>query len=276
MSIASQITRLQSAKAAIKAALEAKGLTVSSSLSISDYAPLIAKLGNYVPPSFGGLEISSGPLYYGSNGYEIKDSWDCDSYNSVYGKVNGSTYFIYSELGELFEKSGFNSGEDGDIENLLDPLDGWRLPTKNEWEMILTTDSSIREGSTVNGSTNKHFALVQLTDSTYSYSSTPYGLLIFPDGLTITGKALSGMDNNTMTSGITEAELNTYLTAGCVFLPASGYYYSSWTEIDGSSTLYWSSTHWYYCEFNDSDIRPSYADDEDQTYYKARLVRSVQ
>ena len=44
MSIASEISRLQSAKAAIKAAIEAKGVTVLSSAKLGDYAQLIGEI----------------------------------------------------------------------------------------------------------------------------------------------------------------------------------------------------------------------------------------
>jgi hypothetical protein len=44
MSIASEITRLQTAKANIKSAIEGKGVTVSSSAKLDDYANLISSI----------------------------------------------------------------------------------------------------------------------------------------------------------------------------------------------------------------------------------------
>lgn len=186
--------------------------------------------------TFDGLQFSSGPLYYGSNGYEIKDSWNYDSYNSVYGKSTGSYYFNFLEMGDLFEKSGFTTS-DGEIENILDPFDGWRLPSKAEWDELIGTT---RAGSTVNNSSGKHYARIQLTGITYAGSSTPNGLLIFPDGETITGATLTNMDNNTVNTGITISQLNEYLNQGCIFLPAGGYYSSSWSSGNayGASTEY--------------------------------------
>ena len=186
--------------------------------------------------TFDGLQFSSGPLYYGSNGYEIKDSWNYDSYNSVYGKSTGSYYFNFLEMGELFEKSGFTTS-DGDIENNLDPFNGWRLPSKDEWDELIGTT---RTGSTVNNSSGKHYARIQLTGITYAGSSTPNGLLIFPDGETITGTTLTNMDNNTVNTGITISQLNEYLNQGCIFLPAGGYYSSGWSSGSsyGASTEY--------------------------------------
>ena len=175
---------------------------------------------------FAGMKMTPGPLYYGSNGYEIKDGWNYDSYNSVYGKTVGSTYFNFIELGQLFESSVFSTS-DGDIEKTLDPLDGWRIPTNAEWASIIGTT---RSGSTVNETPDMHYAMIQLADVS--------GLLIFPDGETITGAELSDMDNTTSNTGITESQLNGYLSQGCVFLPGSGYYNGSWNN----GHYFWSST----------------------------------
>ena len=46
MSIASEITRLQNAKAAIKLAIEAKGVTVPSDATLDDYAALIESISS--------------------------------------------------------------------------------------------------------------------------------------------------------------------------------------------------------------------------------------
>ena len=185
---------------------------------------------------FAGMKMAPGPLYYGSNGYEIKDGWNYDSYNSVYGKTVGSTHFNFIELGQLFESSVF-SASDGDIEKVLDPLDGWRVPTNAEWASILGTT---RSGSTVNESSNKHYAMIQLTGVTHAGSSTPSGLLIFPDGETITGVALFNMDNTSTNTGITESDLDNYLSQGCIFLPGSGCYDGS-IHTWGNGHHYWSS-----------------------------------
>lgn len=45
MSIASEISRIQSAKADIKSAIESKGVTVPSDEKIDAYAPLIQAIG---------------------------------------------------------------------------------------------------------------------------------------------------------------------------------------------------------------------------------------
>lgn len=228
---------------------------------------------------FAGLEIASGPLYYGTNGYEIKDHWSYNSYGSVYGKNVGSTYFNFLEMGELFEKSGFSTSDE-DIENLLDPLNGWRLPTKNEWEAIVGTT---RPGSTVNG-TIAHYALIQLTGVTYAGRSTPYGLLIFPDGETITGTTLSNIDNVTVNTSITEAQLNEYLNQRCTFLPCNGDYFAyifDWNN-GGVSGNYWSSSQYnpnpdvaYHLALLNYTIIPSAYTNKSTYYFGVRLVREV-
>ena len=175
------------------------------------------------PVSFGGLQIASGPLAYENGEYVIKDGWNYSSYDSNFGKNDGSTYFSFEEMGQLFEKADF-SKSDGSIENLLDPLDGWRLPTKEELESIVGTE---REGSTVNGLANKHYAIVGLEhsdDILVGYGTR--GLIIFPDGATITGKALPGMDSTTITDNITKDDIDAYVNQGCAFFPACGYHYS--------------------------------------------------
>ena len=195
-------------------------------------------------------------------------------------KVNGSTCFSFCDMGQLFEENDF-SDSDGDIDNLLDPFSGWRLPTQAEWAAFV---GATRTGSTVNGNTGKHYALIKLTGVSHAGSSTPNGLLIFPDGKSITGKILSGMDNNTQTTGVTESELNTYLAQGCAFLPASGrnildeewedegdggsygYYWTS-NKAEGYRAFYfefWSQVSYYFDE-NNSDI--------DDTCYAVRLVK---
>lgn len=216
---------------------------------------------------FAGMEIAPGPLYYGSNGYEIKEGWNYDSYNSIYGKADGSTYFNFIELGQLFESSVFSTS-DGDIEKVLDPLDGWRVPTNAEWASILGTT---RSGSTVNGSSNKHYAMIQLTGVTHANADTPSGLLIFPDGETITGVALTNMDDATSNTGITESQLNDYLIQGCIFLPGSGYYDGS-QQTWYNEHYYWSSTEnssstGYDLYFEPSNTISSVDNKNKETYY---------
>lgn len=231
-------------------------ILITSNVTVQAYAEKSGLRSNTVSEEciatktyrFAGMKITPGPLYYGSNGYEIKDGWNYNSYNSVYGKTVGSTYFNFIELGQLFESSVF-SASDGDIEKVLDPLDGWRVPTNAEWASIIGTT---RSGSTVNEIADKHYAMIHLADAT--------GLLIFPDGETITGATLSNMDNTTA-NDITESQLDEYLSQGCIFLPGSGYYDGSLQTWDDGLN-YWSST-----EYDSSTGYESSGDNKDKGAY---------
>ena len=231
------------------------------------------------PATIAGLVFAAGSLAYEGGQYVIKDNWNYSSYNSAYGKTEGSTYFNFYELGQLFEKADYSDYDDGDIENNLDPFGGWRLPTLEEWEKVVTTDASVREGSTVNGTPNAHWAFIRLTGVTFAGNTTPYGLLVFPDGKTITGKTLVGVDNvSNSTSGVTSAELNAYLEQGCLFLPCAGIYdpvndcwydggnYRSNRESgDGGS---------YYLHFDDHIVDLNWEDDK-YSYISVWLVKSA-
>ena len=159
-------------------------------------------------PTFAGLNIAPGNLYYSGGDYHIAEDWNHDSYSTnKTGVTEGSYYFGYSEVGASSRVvSGFGYSD-------------WRFPTKSELQAIAGTS---RIGSTVNGVSGRCFALVQLTGITHAGSSTPIGMIVFPDGATITGKSLSYTNNNSMTTGFTESDLNVYLSQGCAFLPGSG------------------------------------------------------
>jgi hypothetical protein len=230
--------------------------------------------------SFGGLLIASGNLYYNGSSWSIDDKWNShNTYGSSAGVNSGveSTYFNFLQMGALFEKAGFTYS-DGNIDNLLDPFDGWRLPTPAEWKIFVTTSTATRTGSTVNGSLNKHYALIQLTGVTYAGSTTPIGVLLFPDDQTISGKTLSGMDNNTLTTGVTESELQFYLGQGCAFLPGTGRNAGSFYE-GGTAGYYWTSQSAggsaYNIYFNNSNPGSGEATISGTRSFSIRLVRSI-
>ena len=255
-------------------------LYVTGNVTITTETPEVVNVADddavdVVPPpvySFAGLKIAPGPLYYNGTSYEIKDSWNY-AQNIAYGNSGDcKAYFSYVELGELFEKSGF-AFSDGSIDNLLDPFDGWRLPTKEEWESLI---GLTRDGSTVNGEAGKHYAGVGF-NVTFTYDSGPKegqqgnashsGLLLFPDGKTITGKELvntdfelQGIDSSiAWATTMTLAELCEYLEQDCAFLPFwGGYYDNEYMEqmygvnittgflsstINGESGAYWLSQY---------------------------------
>lgn len=225
---------------------------------------------------FAGLRIAPGPLYYNGTSYEIKDNWNYDSYNSKYGKVSGSTYFSFLEMGQLFDTDGESfTEESGNIDN-ANTLAGWRMPTAAEWLKILTTDSAVRTGSTVNGNSNKHWAFLQLTGVTHASLSTPTGLLIFPDDGDFPSSAyltLPGVDNaSSIKTGVTLDQLNAFLEAGCVFLPRSGRFWNFWTD-GGYQVYYWSANESYYGRALNINESISLVNMEKTDYLPVRLVR---
>jgi len=227
--------------------LTGNGTEIVLTVSVTDWSDNAVDGGTFPvvePATFAGLEFAPGPLYYDGTEYVIFDDWNHSSFGSSYGKVTNSTFFSYVEMGELFEKEGYTL-EDGSIDNLLDPFDGWRLPTQAEWATLTTGDypGTSREGSTVNGVSGAKFAILQLSGVTHSDYSSPYGLLFFPDGKTITGMALSGInDMLEKTAGVSELALGTYLDQGCVFLPMSGEHVNDNFYNGGNRVYYWSST----------------------------------
>ena len=192
------------------------------------------------PSTFNGLFIAPGPLYYNGSSYAIYDDWNHSSYDVSYSTSANSTYFSFTQLGNLFESAGFSTSS-GDIENLLDPFDGWRLPTFDELYNIIIGTS--RTGSVVNNNSGgSRYALIRLIDVSHSSSTTPFGLLLFPDGKNITGKPLSGInDQFTVTDSVTESELNEYLSQGCAFLPGSGQYINGFSN-GGMAGIYITSS----------------------------------
>ena len=180
------------------------------------------------PPTFAGFQIAKGPLCYNGTSYEIADDWTVNSYNSAYGVNTGSTYFSFVNMIRLFESETVNYIAAGDIDNVLDPLDGWRLGTKEEWNNILDYEPTTpRTGSKVNSVSGVKKAGVYVSGVNYAGQTSIYGYILFPDDQVITGKSIqSGITNMTL------AELNEYLSQGCVFLPNCGRYSSSWRDIN--------------------------------------------
>ena len=198
--------------------------------------------------TFGGLEIAPGPLYYDGSDYIIKDHWRYNSYDDgIYGVQSGSTYFNFIELGKVFDSEGNSfSTNSGSIDN-INTIDGWRVPTIEEFEIIFSTGSTLRTGSIVNNRKNSHYAHIKLGDtSEYDVWNKVYGILVFPDNRVITGKTLTGVDNTNVTINFTQDELAEYISQGCAFIPTFGYSAPSF-EGFGEDIVLWTA----------SDIRDS-------------------
>ena len=204
-------------------------------------------------PTFAGLNIAPGPLYYDGNTYQIADNWHPDSYGSTYGKNSGSYYFSIPNLSEYFSSRGSSTRYDIDNAGSKVTYKGkndWRMGTYQEWYNIFYS----RNGSTVNGTSSARYAIIKLASGTISGDSNIYGgLLLFPDDVIISGKSLSGINGTTINSGVTASELQNYLDQGCRFLKTMGYYvtynggdwrkhttvFSCWTTIHYSGNMYY-------------------------------------
>lgn len=233
---------------------------------------------------FNNMIIAPGPMYYTAGGYSIHEDWN--HFNVSENLTEGGTYFSFVQLGKVFDADGNSfSASSGNIDNSRTLTwgghSGWRVPTQSEWANI-TTNTGARNGSTVNGNARKHYAHIRLDGGRFLDDYSPYGLLLFPDGETITGKALSDMDNTNI-NPLTPSELNVYLDQGCVFLPDSGYISGgSWVisvTMGGVTGYYWSATQhsssYGYCLAVDPP-NASYNFGKSSTYLQVRLVRPAE
>ena len=155
MSIASEIQRLQQAKADIKAAIEAKGVIVPSSTKIDGYAQII--IDNLVKDPYAGHEyvdlgLPSGTLWATMN----------------VGASSETDYGNYYQYGKGAAQYAATSGQ-SDYSGTEDPLaasadtavqvwgGSWHMPTKTQMEE-LTANTTYQwvtnyKGSGINGGT---------------------------------------------------------------------------------------------------------------------------
>lgn len=269
------------------------GLTGSASeiefgVSITPWTDNAVAMGDVTPEeeqvySFGGLEIAPGNLYWNGSAWSIDEAWNShDTYETAYGVNSGvpSTYFNYLDMGALFESAGFTKN-DGDIENLLNPLDGWRLPTLSELETLFTHNQSVRPGSSVWSDYNMDYCIAHWVPVGGDIED---GVIIFPDGETFeNGYGLYGelFDNEAGFEYLSEGNLASLIEDGCIFLPSKSYIpdYDGWNEIGNG---YWSSTSDYkhgYCVFLYEPSNSSCmitAVDKEENYFSVRLVRTIE
>ena len=175
--------------------------------------------------TFAGLEISPGILTIKDGKPTFLESFKENSYGKAFGINEGSTFFSLEN-----------------IENLSDSIpDGWRLPTAKEWKRILTRKGDVRPGSMVNGYPFSHYAFMSVKFA--NTGKTVNALMIFPDGETIKGRYLYKTDAGHQTPGLTEKDVNEYISQGAAVIYGLGHYdmlNGMWTE-NGLSGFYWSS-----------------------------------
>ena len=158
--------------------------------------------------TFAGLNIAPGNTYYDGSTFQISADWNNTSYPSSRGLVSGSYYFTFNNInGATASFMGFSD---------------WRMPTKAELQSIMGTS---RAGSTINGTSGCCYTFIQLQGVTHADTSTPHGILIAPDNLVLTGMTRTlnwNVYTDSGNTGVSESNLNEYLSAGCVLIPASG------------------------------------------------------
>lgn len=231
--------------------------------------------------TFGGIEIAPGPLFFDGKKFDIKKSWDFSSYPKASGKEAGSTFFNFFQLSICDNVEPKTTAE---TKKGLVTVGDWRLPTKEEWETILTRDRSVREGATVNGITNAHWAAIVLSDAEGLGCKELFGLLVFPDNESVKGRTFKAVDNiDEQTTGFTVKQLSRYIAQGCAFLPAYGSFHkpigSGFWGYCGRAGFYWTSTE---NERQDAAFSLIFGDNDDclveeldqfEDFINARLVR---
>ena len=273
---------------AVTATLRGGAESILFEISVSSWGAGTIALGTAGPETpqvvgtFGGLEIASGNLYWNGSAWSIDEAWNThNTYDVAYGVNSGvaSTYFSYLDMGALFESAGF-SKNDGDIENLLDPLDGWRLPTLSELQMLFTDDESVRPGSSVWSDYIMDYCIAHWVPVGGDIEE---GVIIFPDGETFeNGYGLFGelFDNEEGFESLTSSNLASLIEDGCIYIPSKSYIpdYGGWIEFGNG---YWSSTSDYKHESYLFLFEPSSPScmittkDKEENYFSVRLVREV-
>lgn len=163
------------------------------------------------------------------------------------------------------------------------------MPTSAELSELITYNQDSRPGATLyktdgtgTAITGAVYCMVQVTGlSSQSFwwgaSTTLYGLLIYPNGATITLDALYalGKDNKSQTSEsgktVTAEQMAYLIEGGCAFLScAGGYYYGGggWSS-GGTGGFYRCSSDVRYLSFYSGTVNTG----STSNYYSARLVR---
>ena len=139
---------------------------------------------------------------------------------------------------DLFTYSALSNASSGQFEFEISgypTISGgpWIVPSKADWESIIGTT---RPGSTVNGTAGHHFAKVKIGNVGYT--------LLCPDDAVITDAVNITNWNQTGANyvSLTDEQWQVFENAGCVLLPAAGYFSGSSVNSVGTLGYYWSST----------------------------------
>ena len=130
-----------------------------------------------------------------------------------------------------------------EISNGGNQPDKWRTLTRAEWQYLLGTND--------NRNNKNRRAVINCGNDINGDDSLITGLIIAPDGSPVAARWDASTTNGTALRITKQVYVNTYQSAGCVFLPITGYYsYVSddqeikWHTGDGSyEGWYWTSTY---------------------------------
>lgn len=209
----------------ITATLGGRGTEVKMLVSMTDMPNRSVALG-LVPrdnlPTFGGLWIAPSNCLYEDGKFKIKYSdWNHGDKSIPSGE---GAYYFYWDLDPTSSASNASLVES--MYNIsYKGFNDWRQPTQNEFRRLFTTTTTGtygRNGSTVNGSANKHYSFVRVTDNTFDGVSNFIGMLIYPDDCTITAAEITSYDTSTLNDNVSSSTIDSCVEQGCAFLPAAG------------------------------------------------------
>jgi hypothetical protein len=210
---------------------------------------------------FGWVGASSN--WTGAAQYGISNSETANS-TETYGNVARES--LKSDWGTLAITNGGNTANSG-----------WYTLSSDEWKYLFDTRES---GSTVGDTYNARYAYATInTDVSFNQ----YGMILFPDGVTISQDEFQqlGTINTTSTTWCTSAQWAALAAKGCVFLPLAGFRNGSTVDNLGCAYYWSSSAHTEYAntanilQFSKDIMSPQ---GQTQRYYgcSVRLVRPVE
>ena len=218
--------------------------------------------------AFRGYEVSPGILYRDKDGnygltnvrdganfnpFELRGYWNTTSRNA---STTSSTYYFQFTFLRGADELGADSNNSNNINAGSNKLPGgWTIPSDVIWKTILYGEP--KSAITVNN-TQLHgddyskgayaFARIQSAEDANVYYP---GILLFRDGSNITcpvedGKGLNaskvGVKNASYADNtLTMTQFNDLITAGCLFIPAGGYYsstFNSWRPYEKDDGYY--------------------------------------
>lgn len=212
---------------------------------------------------FNGIMVCPYFLTYTSDGFAVSDKMYLAPTEHV-GREAGSYHFNYEDVGKYFDSAGesYVASKSDPIDNAnkisYGGYDNWRLMTFDDmWKLIAGSGSiyspTYRQGSSVNGSSGKKYALITFTDGDNLHQQ---GALFFPDSnFNFVCPTITHFYNNFYSSStshsapfdeITFDEFNYLIENGCAYLSCyekRGWSVSSWTTLGSCyiRTVSWDS-----------------------------------